>query len=255
MIESAEIINVLDALSVAISLVLVAIGLTIIYGFMEVINLAHGIFWLLGGYLTVEVVEMTGNFWLAPLAIILVVGILGLSMEVITLRPSYDLGVMPQALITLGVYYIIRSITIIRWGRQSYLVDSPSLFGGTIEIMGATYPVYRLFVIITGTALIFLTWIFIRYTDVGLIVRASLLDREMARGLGHNISRLYTIVFVGSVILAAIAGMLVAPLQGVSSGGGLTVLIEVFAIVLIGGLGSYKGTVLAGLGVGTAFSV
>lgn len=252
MIGATDFINVLDGLSFAIGLILVAIGLTVIYGFMEVINLAHGGFWLLGGYLTVHVADVTGTFWLASITILAVIGVSGLLMEVVTLRPSYDLGVLTQALVTLGVFYVIQSAIVMVWGSESYSMQQPDIVIGSIDILGRTYPSYRLFMIVIGATLIFATWLFIQYTDIGLIVRASLLDREMARGLGHNISRIYTVVFVGSVVLAGIAGMLVVPLHGVSPSGGLPVLIEAFAIVLIGGLGSYKGTVVAGMTVGMA---
>lgn len=244
----------LDAVSLSILFILVAVGLTIVYGFMEVLNAAHAGFWLLGGYLTLTTSEVFGSFWAGALAILIVVGLLGFLMEYLLLRPTYEAGTIPQFLLTFGVFFIISSGILILWGGQPRTINPPDLFAESMSFLGITYPTYRLFTIAIGAVLIVVTWMLLERTNTGLIVRASLLDKEMARGLGHNIPRIYTIVFVLSVLSAALAGMLMAPIRGVATGWGLTVLLEAFAIVLIGGLGSFRGTVLAGFIVGISYT-
>jgi len=250
-INPSHLINLFDAFSVSILLILIAIGLSVMYGFMEVINLAHGGFFVIGGYLTVTVTNSFGSFWLSALVIIVVVGLLGVLMEVVLLRPTYKLGTLTQALVTLGVLIMIQGGMLYVYER-SVTLAVPGALAGSIEIFGILYPLYRLFTIVAGTILITITWALLRFTDVGLIVRASLFYREMIEGLGHNIDRLYTLVFVASVILAGLTGMLIVPMQSISPAGGLELMLEAFAIVLIGGLGSYKGTVYAGLIIGSA---
>lgn len=247
-----QIVDLLDAVSISLMLIAVSIGLTIVYGFMEVINFAHGGFWLLGGYLAITTVDVTGNFWLGTVVILVVVGLFAVAVEFLLLRPTYETGALTQLLVMLGLLNLITGFILIVWGELGKAMNPPDALSNTVPVLGVAYPSYRLFVIVAGLAFVVGTWAFLRYTDVGLVVRASLLDKDMARGLGHDIPKIYTLVFTGSVVLAAWTGMLMAPIRGMGPEGGLTILLEAFAIVLIGGLGSFRGTVVAGFLVGTA---
>ncbi|MDX1748522.1 MAG: branched-chain amino acid ABC transporter permease [Halobacteriales archaeon] len=247
-----QVVDVLDALSLSVALIGVALGLTLVYGFLEVINMAHGGFYMLGGYLVITTVNLTGNFWLGFLVILVVVGLLGIFMEFAFFRPTYHTGALVQLLVTLGILNVMTGGILIIWGELGKTMNPPNALSETVVVLGNAYPSYRLFLLVVGVAIIAGTWAFLRFTEYGLVVRASLLDKDMARGLGHDIPRIYTMVFTGSVLLAAWMGMFMTPIRGMSPEGGLTILLEAFAIVLIGGLGTFRGTVVAGLLVGTA---
>lgn len=245
-----QLVTVLDGITWGVILVLITIGLTLIFGFMEVINFAHGAFYMLGGYTIIAVSRATGNFWLGLAAAPLVVGAVALVVEVMTLRPTYNFEPVTQMLILVGASFIVDGAVVLIWGSQSLSIRAPALLDASIPIGDGVYPVYRLFLLVFGAGAITAVWAFLRYSKAGLVIRASLTDKGMARALGHNIPRLYTTVFVGSIMIAAIAGALMTPLRGVTPGTGTTALILAFVVVVVGGLGSFRGTVVAGLSIG-----
>jgi branched-subunit amino acid ABC-type transport system permease component len=243
---------VLNATNLGLMLAIVAIGLTLVFGFMEVLNAAHGAFWMIGAYLTWWTSTTFGSFWLSILVVTVAMIALGAAVEIGLLRRVYDLSPLVQLMLTFGLLNIITGLVYIFVGSRGKTVNVPEVFRSSVTILGEAYPLYRLFVTVVAALLILATWALLKFTDVGIAVRASLLDREMARGLGHNIPRIYTIVFVGSVVLAGWAGMLMVPIRGITPTSGLTILLEAFALVIIGGLGSFRGTVVAALMVGFA---
>jgi branched-subunit amino acid ABC-type transport system permease component len=243
---------VLNATNLALMLALVAIGLTLVFGFMEVLNAAHGAFWMIGAYLTWWTSTTFGSFWLSIVVVTVVMVALGAAVEVGLLRRVYDLSPLVQLMLTFGLLNIITGLVYIFVGSRGKTVNVPEVFRSSVTILGEAYPLYRLFVTVVAAVLITATWALLKFTDVGIAVRASLLDREMARGLGHNIPRIYTLVFIGSVVLAGWAGMLMVPIRGITPTSGLTILLEAFALVIIGGLGSLRGTVVAAFMVGFA---
>jgi len=247
--ESAA-VQLLNGVTIGVLLALAAIGLTLIFGYLQIINFAHGSFYMLGGYTLFTVVDLTGSFWLGLIAAPLLVGVLSMATEKILLRPTYDLDPITQMLIMVGVALVIEGSVLIVWGEQSKGVDVPAAFAGQVTWLGVTTPVYRLFLLVTGIVLIGGVWGFLRFTRIGLFVRASLDDKQMVRAFGVDIDTIYMGVFAGGVALAAVAGALTVPIRGVSPVTGTSVLLDAFIIVVIGGLGSFRGSIVAGLGVG-----
>lgn len=240
----------LDGISWGIILILVSVGLTLIFGFLEVINFAHGAFYMLGGYVAFAVVGATGSFWLAILAAPVIIGILALIMELSLLRPFYDMDPLTQVIITLGAALVIEGAVVIIWGPRSKGIPIPDLFKESVSILGTTYPLYRLVLAIVGGLTIAAIWAVFRYSRIGLVIQASLSDKTMVRALGYDIPRIYTIVFVAGVALAGLTGALMVPLRSVGPGTANTVLLDIFIVVVVGGLGSFRGTIVAGLLIG-----
>lgn len=240
----------LDGLSWGVMLVLIAVGLTLIFGFLEVVNFAHGAFYMLGAYLVFTTVDAVGNFWLGLVVAIVAVGLLGGITEMVLLRTTYDLSPITQLLILIGFGLVIEGSVILIWGDRGKSVSTPNLFADSVQFMGITYPEYRIFQLVFGTLIVGLLWVFLQRSTIGLAIRASLVDKTMARSLGYDIPRIYTIVFAGGVAIAALAGGLMVPIRGIHPGTGATVLLQAFIVVVVGGLGSFRGTVVAGLFIG-----
>lgn len=243
-------VPLLDGLSWGIMIVLISLGLSLVFGFMEIINFAHGAFYMLGGYVAVSVVAATGSFWPAVLIAPFIVFLAGAAVELVTLRPTYHLGPITQFIVTLGLALGMQGLVILVWGAQSVNIIRPELLSGSVTLLGSQYPIYRLFLIVAGAVLVALIWALLEYSDVGLIIRASLSDKEMARALGNDIPLIYTAVFGAAVASAALAGVLMTPLRGMGPDTGTSIILIAFAVVIIGGLGSMRGSIVAGLGVG-----
>jgi branched-subunit amino acid ABC-type transport system permease component len=231
-------------------LVLISVGLTLIFGFLEVVNFAHGAFYMLGAYVVFSTVEAVGNFWAGLLVGLVVIGVIGALTEMTLLRQTYDLTPITQLLIMVGLALIIEGGVILVWGDRGKSIDTPALLADSVQFMGITYPTYRLFQLVIGAVIVVGLWVFLQRSSVGLAIRASLVDKTMARSLGYDIPRIYTLVFAGGVATAALAGGLMAPVRGIDPGTGSTVLLQAFIVVVVGGLGSFRGTIAAGLLVG-----
>lgn len=240
----------LDGLSWAVMLILIAMGLTLIFGFLEVVNFAHGGFYMLGGFVLFATVNAGQSFFIGVAGAILVVALLGVVTERLLLRPSYDFGPITQLLIMVGVALVIEGLVIFVWGEQAKGVATPAALGGSVGILGSTYPVYRLFLVVVGVVVITAVWLFLKRSRLGLVIRASLTDKEMARAFGNDIPTIYTLVFAGGVSIAALAGALMTPIRGIGPGTGATILLQAFIVVVVGGLGSFRGSIVAGLGLG-----
>lgn len=240
----------LDGLSWAVMLILIATGLTLIFGFLEVVNFAHGAYYMLGGYVVFATVDAGFGFFTGVVAAIIAIGLVGVVNERLLLKPSYDFGPITQLLIMVGVALVIEGVVIFVWGEQAKGVATPEALSGSVNLLGTTYPLYRLFLVVVGILVITSVWIFLKRSRYGLVIRASLTDKEMARAFGNDIPTIYTFVFGGGVMIAALAGALMTPIRGIGPETGATVLLQAFIVVVVGGLGSFRGSVVAGLGLG-----
>ena len=244
------IVQLLNGLTMAALLFLLASGFTIAFGLMRVVNLAHGAFYLLGGYIGVSTLRWSGSFWLAVLAGGGVVAVLGLISERTVFRKVGE-DELRQVLMTLGMAYVIGDLTLAFWGGRVLSISPPDWASGSVTIFGAfIYPRYRLFLIGAGILVALLLWVLQEKTSIGMAVRAGVDDRDMAAALGVNIRWLFTVVFVFAAFLAGVAGVLGGGFLRIFPGADWTVLVLALVVVIIGGLGSLKGAMIGALFVG-----
>lgn len=235
--------------------VLLAVGLSLIFGMLTVVNFAHGAFFTVGAYAGLYVVELTGSFWMALVLGPLAVGGLGMLCERWLIRPLYGRGVDYPLLLTFGLAYILVEAIRIAFGKAGLPFDTPGILQGAADLGFANFPTYRLFVMAVVAVLLTALWLLIERTRFGLVIRAGARDPVIMRVLGINISRVWLIVFGTGTGLAALAGVLAAPLQGVSPEMGTSVLTVAFVVTVVGGMGSLLGAVVAGLLVGVVESL
>ncbi len=251
-IASFIVVQFLNGLSYAALLFLLASGLTIIFGLMNVLNLAHGSFFMVGAYVGVSAAQLTKSFTLAVLcggAAGLVVGIL---VETLLLHKLYRRSHLDQVLLTLGLIYIIGDLVRWEWGAGFMSLPPPAALDFSVPLFDTAYPVYRLFVAGVGIGLALLLWFAERRTIYGAIVRAGVLDPEMVAGVGINVRRVFLCVFALGAALAGVAGVLGAPVIGVYQGIDATVLITSLIVVVVGGLGTLAGSFWGSIIVGMA---
>ena len=235
--------------------VLLAIGLSLIFGMLTVVNFAHGAFYMLGAYVGLWLMAHGGNFWLCLVLVPLVVGGIGLAVERVLIRPLYGRGIDYPLLLTFGLSYIIVELVRITFGKAGFPFDTPEVLQGAVDIGVGYFPLYRLFVIGATAVILFGLWLFLERTSFGLIIRAGARDPLIVRVLGVNVSKVWLIVFGMGTAIAAFAGLLAAPLQGVIPEMGGTILAEAFVVTVVGGMGSLLGAVLAGILVGVVVSM
>ena len=240
-----------NGLQFGLMLFLMAVGVTLVFGIMRVINLAHGALFMLGGYFLMASLAWTQSYVLAiPLAF-LMAALVAVVLEIVVLRPLYRRGPLDQVLATFGLTLFFNEAVTVIWGRESIPLGIPPGLGGSIELMpGVPYPIYRL--VITGVGIVagLLLYLLITRTRVGALIRAGSDNREIVGALGINISALYTLVFALAAMLAALAGILMGPLLSVEPGAGDPILILTLVVVVIGGLGSVRGALVGALLVG-----
>jgi branched-chain amino acid transport system permease protein len=241
----------LNGLQLGVMLFLLAAGLTLVFGIMNLVNLAHGSLYMVGAYVATHVFQTTGSYALgvaAGLAGTLVVGIV---TEVIALRGLYDRDHLDQVLATFGLILIFNELVAMLWDRNAIYSTIPEYLTGHVNIAGGlTYPLYRLVIIGTGLAVAVLLWFVVVRTRLGMLVRAGASNRAMVAALGVNIRLLYTVVFGFGAALAALAGLLAGPIYSVQPGMGELILIQVFVVIVIGGIGSIRGAFAGALIVG-----
>lgn len=235
--------------------VLLAVGLSLIFGMLTVVNFAHGAFYMVGAYAGLYLANKTGNFWAAMLLAPILVGLLGMLCERWLIRPLYGRGIDYPLLLTFGLAYMMVEAIRMIFGRAGLPFDTPEALQGATNLGFADFPTYRLFVIGVVAAVLVALWLFIEKTSLGLIVRAGARDPVIVRVLGVDISRVWLLIFGVGTAIAALAGVLAAPLQGVSPDMGTSVLIVAFVVTVVGGMGSLMGAVVAGLLVGIAESL
>jgi branched-chain amino acid transport system permease protein len=234
--------------------VLLAIGLSLIFGMLTVVNFAHGAFYMLGAYVGLWLLSQGYNFWVCLVAVPLAVGAVGLVVERVLIRPLYGRGIDYPLLLTFGLSYVLVELVRIAFGRTGYPVDTPELLQGAVDIGVGYFPLYRLFVIGVTAVILVGLWLFLERTSYGLIIRAGARDPQIVRILGVDVSRVWLVVFGLGTGIAGLAGLLAAPLQGVIPEMGGPVLAEAFVVTVVGGMGSLMGAVVAGLLVGIVVS-
>jgi len=246
-------IQVLNGVQYGLLLFLVASGLTLIFGVMRIINLAHGSFYMLGAYLAFSFAERTGSFWLAILIAVPLTVVIGLVLEGLLFRFLYVRDHLYQVLLTYGLILSLEEVRSIFFGDDVHGVRVPDLLNFSVKLTPTlSYPVYRLFMSAVCIAVGAGMYLFINHTRVGMSVRAGALNREMVQSLGIDIAVIYRLVFALGVALAAFAGMIAAPVASVFPGMGNQILIISFVVVVIGGIGSVKGAFIGSLLIGLA---
>lgn len=246
-------IQVLNGVQYGLLLFLVASGLTLIFGIMGIINLAHGSFYMLGAYLAFSLTRAIGSFWLALPAGILFSFLFGIALEWLVMRYLYARDHLYQVLLTYGLILIFEELRSLAWGDDVHGVQVPAALDFSIPLTDTlSYQVYRLAMSGVCLALALGMYWLIQRTRLGMTIRAGAVNREMVQSLGIDIGLLYRLVFALGVALAALAGMLAAPVSSVFPGMGNQVLIVSFVVVVIGGIGSVKGALVAALAIGLA---
>jgi branched-chain amino acid transport system permease protein len=227
-----------------------ASGLTLIFGVMGLINLAHGSLYMVGAFVCAYVTGITGSFWLGLVAGAIGAAMMGVIVEMLVIRRLYQRDHLDQVLATFALILILSEGTAWVFGSQPLWLDIPSVLKGSIELGSVIYPVYRILIIIVGFLVAVGLYLLISRTRIGMRIRAGENDREMIGALGVNISALYTFVFAVGAALAGLAGALVGALQSVEVGMGEPVLILAFVVIVIGGIGSIKGALIGAMLVG-----
>jgi branched-chain amino acid transport system permease protein len=250
---SVIVMQLFTGLSLGMLYVLLALGLSIIFGLLTVVNFAHGAMFMWGAYAGVAIVAMTGNFWLALIAAPLVMGGYGLIVEKGVIRPLYGRDINYPLLLTFGLQFIMVEIIRIFWGTSDQPFAAPELLSMPVELFGVFYfPSYRLFLIGMTIAICIVLWFFLEKTNLGLIIRAGTRDALMVRALGIDMGRIWWIVFGIGAGLAGMAGILASPITSVYPEMGIPMLVQCFVVVVVGGMGSLKGAIVAGIIMGEA---
>src|SRR5215467_9525222 len=245
------IVQVLNGLQLGVLLFLIAAGLTLVFGVMDFINLAHGVQYMLGAYLAVMFYAATGSFLLALVLALGAALAFGLVLEFAVFRHLYDRSHLDQVIATFGIILFLNQGVKLVWGAAPLSLPIPDAFSGSVVLMpGIVYPVWRLVIIACGLATAALLYVLIRFTNVGMLVRAGATNSAMVSALGVDIRRLFMIVFGFGTMLAGFAGVMIAPILSVEPGMGDTVLILAFVVIVIGGIGSIRGAFLAALLIG-----
>jgi branched-subunit amino acid ABC-type transport system permease component len=248
---------VMAGLTRASILFIVAAGLTLVFGVLRVINMAHGSLYMVGAFVAAAVIQRvggTGSFWLALVAAPLAVGVIGGVIELGVLRRIYRAEHVVQLLATYALILIFDDLVKMTWGAEYKSVSVPAAFAGSISIGGRPFPLYNLFVIAWALGLAAGLWLLIYRTGLGRLIRAAVDDAETLEALGVNIPRIFSGVFVIGAFLAGLGGVLVAPLGSIGLGMDVTILIEAFVVAVIGGLGSFPGALLGAGIIGMMFS-
>lgn len=241
--------QLINGLSMGALLFFLASGFTLIFGLMRIVNLAHGSFYLLGGYAGFTTAAVTGNLWLAILAGTAVAGVIGLTTERMLLRHVRG-DANAEVLVTIGVTFILADVALAIWGGNPRTVDVPEYLSGPLRLGDFFYPRYRIFIIVLAILMAIGLYLLQNRTRVGAVVRAGVDDREMVSAMGININRVFTGVFIFGACLAGFAGVIGGGLLSLLPGGEFEILLLSLVVVIIGGLGSLSGAVIGSLLVG-----
>ncbi|MBS0247767.1 MAG: branched-chain amino acid ABC transporter permease [Proteobacteria bacterium] len=245
------IVQILNGLQFGVLLFLIAAGLTLVFGVMDFINLAHGVQYMLGAYLAVMFYTLTGSFVLALILALVAALAFGLLLEFTVFRQLYDRDHLEQVIATFGIIIFLNQGVKVVWGAAPLNLPIPESLAGVVTLMpGLIYPVWRLVIIAAGLVVALLLYILVSRTRVGMLVRAGATHARIVSALGVDIRRLFMIVFGFGTMLAAFAGAMIAPILSVEPGMGDSVLILAFVVIVIGGIGSMRGAFIAALLVG-----
>jgi branched-chain amino acid transport system permease protein len=245
------VVQILNGLQLGVLLFLIAAGLTLVFGVMDFINLAHGVQYMLGAYFAVTFYTLTGNF-LAALVLALAAALaFGLLLEFVVFRQLYDRDHLDHVIATFGIILFLDHGVKVVWGAAPLSLPTPELLSGSVRLAdGLLYPVWRLVIIASGLAVAALLYVIVGHTRIGMLVRAGATNATLVSALGVNIRRLFMIVFGFGAMLAGFAGIMIAPILSVEPGMGDTILILAFVVIVIGGIGSIRGAFLAALLIG-----
>jgi branched-chain amino acid transport system permease protein len=245
------IVQTLNGLQLGVLLFLIAAGLTLVFGVMDFINLAHGVQYMLGAYLAVMFYVLTGNFLFALILALGVALLFGLLLEFAVFRHLYGRDHLDHVIATFGIILFLNQGVKFVWGAAPLTLPMPEMFSGSVALMpGLLYPVWRLVIIGSGLAVAVLLYILVTQTRIGMLVRAGATNANMVSALGVDIRKLFMIVFGFGTMLAGFAGVMIAPILSVEPGMGDTILILAFVVIVIGGIGSIRGAFVAALLIG-----
>jgi branched-chain amino acid transport system permease protein len=248
--------QLLNGLQFGVTLFLMAAGLTLVFGIMNFINLAHGSLYMVGAYLTLAAAQWTGSYLAGVglgLAGTLVVGMI---VEIVALRTLYERDHLDQVLATFGLILFFNELVAMLWGRAALFASVPSFLSGHIELFtGSSYPLYRAVIIAVGLVTAVVLWYVVTRTRLGMLIRAGATNRTMVAALGINIRLLYTVVFGFGAALAGLAGLMAGPIYNVQPGMGELILIQVFVVIVIGGIGSIRGALVGSIIVGVVDTI
>lgn len=243
-------VQLLNGLTIGAVLMLMALGLTLIFGLMGIVNFAHGAVYMLGAYICLQTVWLTDRFWLAAFVAPLAVGGFGYLLERTIIRPLHGRDPLQHVLLTFGVAVVLSEVVKVIWGPQVHSMAPPASLAGSVAFLGIQYPAYR-FAVLAATALISIAaWLVLRQTSIGLVIRSGTHDRVMVEALGINVRVFFTGVFVAGTALAGLAGVLIGPLRSINPEMGTDVIVYAFIAVIVGGLGSIGGAMVGALLVG-----
>lgn len=244
----------LNSLEIGLLLFVIAVGLNIVFGVLNVINFAHGGLYMLGAYLTYALVTHAGlSFWPALVLAPLGVALIAVAIERLVLRHVYGRDISDSLLITFALLLVIDDMVRVVWGAGIHVVRPPETLRGTIEVLGATYPIYSFFVMGSAIVAMLALWLFFVRTRTGRVVRAAAIDRRMAETIGIDVPRVFTGVFALGAWMAGAAGVIAAPMRAIAPAMGDRIIIDSFIVVVIGGLGSFPGTLLGALVLGAIY--
>jgi branched-chain amino acid transport system permease protein len=248
--------QLLNGLQFGVTLFLMAAGLTLVFGIMNFINLAHGSLYMVGAYLSLAAAQWTGSY-LAGVALGLAgTLVVGMIVEIVALRTLYERDHLDQVLATFGLILFFNELVAILWGRAALFAQAPSWLSGHIELFtGSTYPLYRAVIIVVGLVTAIVLWYVVTRTRLGMLIRAGATNRTMVAALGINIRLLYTVVFGFGAALAGLAGLMAGPIYNVQPGMGELILIQVFVVIVIGGIGSIRGALVGSIIVGVVDTI
>lgn len=246
------IVQGLNGVAYGLLLFLLAAGLSLIFGMMDVVNLAHGSFFMLGAYIGYSASRASHSFWLALLIAPIAIGLLGIAIEVGLLKRLYRRPLLDQVILTFGLSFMIAELVKIVWGTNELVLQPPDIFSGSVTVLSNPYPTYRLFVIGISLLIALALLIVERRTRLGAIIRAGVVDRQMVAALGVNIGAVFTGVFAFGAALAAFGGVVAGPVLSLFPGIDAQVLITGLIVVVVGGMGTLTGAFWGGLLIGIA---
>jgi branched-chain amino acid transport system permease protein len=251
---SLIITQILFGLALGAVYILMACGLTIIFGLLDVVNFAHGTFYMLGAFAAFVIISLFGNFWLGLASAILIVGLIGWVTESFLIKPLYGKDPLYPLMLTFGFSLAVTDLMRGIFGTIGKIVNLPPIFAGSLMMGGVFIPKYRVFIIFLTLAVLIFLWFFFKKTNMGMIIRAATRDSLMVRTLGINVNRIWTFGFALGVGLAGLAGAVNSTILPALPDMGVEMTVECFVVVVIGGLGSLGGAILGGLIIGQVIS-
>ncbi len=245
------IVQLLNGLQLGVLLFLLAAGLTLIFGIMDFINLAHGSLYMVGAYFCATCTDVTDSFLLGVLIALPLTFLVGMAVEIVVARPLYARDHLDHVLATFGVILFFDALVPLVWGPEGKAIALPPFLDGQVELAsGLVLPTYRVLIIAVGLLIALGLYGIVSWTRIGMLIRAGASNRRMVAALGVNIDLLFTFVFAGGAVLAGLAGLLIAPITEANIGMGNDILIVAFVVIIIGGIGSIRGAFVAALLIG-----